>query len=134
MNRNKFSLYPPVSSLSCPTSSFSHFSWVPLLSPPVFVILPFLYSNFLTHCSYHDTISLFSPREKSLFLPLCHFISLSTVLCLPFPCLSTSHYLSLGLSTSSTFTRQENSKINLKVSVSLPIPESGSFCDFVIQF
>lgn len=120
-----------LSSLSFLTFSISHFSLASLLSFFIFVIL-FLYSYFLTHCSYHHTISPFFFRKESLFSSLLSlYISIYR---LPFPCLSTSHYLSLGLSTSSTLTRRKNNKINLKDSVSVTISEPGSFSDFVILF
>lgn len=77
--------------LSFPT--FPIFSFFRCLCCLIFFFLGvfvfFAVSNFLSHWSYH-TVTLFLSDRKVFFLPRCHFISLSTVLCLPFPCLSTS--------------------------------------------
>lgn len=125
MNRNTF--------LSLPSRSFSYFSLVSLLSLSIFVILLSLYSNFLTHCRYHHTISLFSLGEKSLFSPpLSLYISIYHAL----SSISLSVHITLSFSWPFYLfhfhTAKKNNKINLKVYVSPTISESGSFSDFVI--
>lgn len=71
VNGSKFSIYLPVSSLSFLPSPIllSFFSGL-FAVPSIFVSLLSLYSNFLTHCSHHHTISLFSLSErKGFFIP-----------------------------------------------------------------
>lgn len=125
----KFSLYPPVSSLSLSSPSIFCSFYLGLFAvPSVFVILFSLHSNFLTHCS------IITPEKSLFFSP-----SVTLYLCLPcsvFHFLVCPHhtifllaFLPLPLS------HDEKTKKSIPRSLfSFRISESSSFPDFAILF